>query len=114
MPSAPPSVLACAPACASACVMAIVPPMSSATRAQKRFIASLLSFRARSGFSPGNGNGRSSQRLERGAQLGREELRLLPSREVAALVDLVEVGHVAIGAPGPGFRRTVAVLPKIP
>ena len=48
-----------------------------------------------------------AQRSERGPELGREELRLLPRREVAALVDLVEVDQVAIGAPGPCLRGAI-------
>src|ERR1051325_2335250 len=43
---------------------------------------------------------RSSQLLECCPQLGREQLRLLPRGEMAALVDLVEVDEVAIGALG--------------
>src|SRR5678815_1935810 len=39
--------------------------------------------------------------FERGAQLGSGEFRLLPGREMAALVDFVEVAQVAIGALGP-------------
>ena len=48
------------------------------------------------------------QRLERRAQFGREQLRVLPHREVAAPVGLVEVDQVAEGAPGPasGARKT--------
>src|SRR5438876_398370 len=52
------------------------------------------------------------KRSECGTELGREELGLLPCREVSALVDLVEVDQVAIGAPGPCFRGSVYVLRK--
>src|SRR6266576_2258534 len=41
------------------------------------------------------------QRLERRAQLGGEELRLLPRGEVSALGDLVEIDQVLIGAADP-------------
>ena len=54
---------------------------------------------------------RLPQRPERGAELGGEELRLLPRGEVAAFVDLVEVDQVAIGAPGPCLRGAIA-LPR--
>src|SRR5260370_36126193 len=47
------------------------------------------------------GRPRLAQRFERGAELRAEKLRLLPGREVSALVDLVEVDQVAIGAPRP-------------
>src|SRR5262245_40369701 len=53
-----------------------------------------------------------AQRSERGPELGREELRLLPRCEVPALVDLVEVDQVAIGPPGPGLRGSIDVLRK--
>src|SRR5215207_7054924 len=52
-----------------------------------------------------------AQGAERRPELGREELRLLPGREVAALVDLVEVNQIAIGAPGPCLRGSLA-LPR--
>jgi hypothetical protein len=48
-----------------------------------------------------------SYTLERGAEFFREKLRLFPGREVPALVDLVEIDEVAIGALGPALRRTV-------
>ena len=54
----------------------------------------------------------SAQRPERGAELGGEELRLFPRREVAALVDLVEVDQVAIGAPGPCLRGSIDLARK--
>src|SRR5258705_7030248 len=53
-----------------------------------------------------------SQRLERRAQLRREELGLLPRREVPAAVHFVEVGEVAIGASCPCLRRAIDVLRK--
>src|SRR5262249_25349662 len=43
----------------------------------------------------------SAQGFERRAQLGREQLRLLPRREVTAAVDFVEINEVAIGTLGP-------------
>ena len=53
-----------------------------------------------------------AERSERGAELGGEELGLLPRREVAALVDLVEIDQVAIGAPGPCLRGSIDLLRK--
>src|ERR1700751_3701538 len=50
---------------------------------------------------------RSAQLCERRAQLGREQLRLLPGGEVAAFVDLVEIDEVAVGTLGPTLRRAV-------
>src|SRR5262245_23036191 len=52
------------------------------------------------------------KRSERGSELGAKQLRLFPGREVAAFVDLVEVGQVAIGAPRPGLRGPVDLLRK--
>src|SRR5260221_10880222 len=46
------------------------------------------------------------------AELGSEQLGLLPGREVPALVDRVEVDQVVIGAPGPGLRRSIDVIGK--
>src|SRR5262249_25722397 len=45
------------------------------------------------------------QRFERGAQLRGEEFRLFPGGEMTAFVDLVVVGEVRIGPPGPALRR---------
>src|SRR5436305_3550028 len=45
-----------------------------------------------------------TQRAERGPHLGREELGLLPSGEVAAPVDLVEVREVGVGHLDPAPR----------
>ena len=44
---------------------------------------------------------------ERGTDLEGEQLRLLPGREVVALVDLVEVDEVGVGLLGPTPRRLV-------
>src|SRR5207237_2742671 len=41
---------------------------------------------------------------ERGADLGREQLRLFPGGEVTALVHLVEVGDVGVGLLDPAAR----------
>src|SRR5262249_9624234 len=54
----------------------------------------------------------STERPERGSQLGAEQRRLFPRREVATLVDLVEVDQVAVGAPGPRLRGTVGIVGK--
>ena len=53
-----------------------------------------------------------AERSERRADLLREELRLLPRREVPALVDLVEVDQVAIGPPGPRLRGSIDLVRK--
>src|SRR5207248_6012504 len=45
-----------------------------------------------------------AQRPERRPDLGREQLGLLPGGEVAALVDLVEVGEVGVDFLGPAAR----------
>src|SRR4029077_15208111 len=47
----------------------------------------------------------SAERSEGGSELFREELRLLPGREVPALVDLVEVRDVRVCLLGPASRR---------
>src|SRR3954462_5915704 len=47
----------------------------------------------------------SAQRPESGPELGREQLRLLPGGEVAALFDLVEVGDVRVARLDPTARR---------
>jgi hypothetical protein len=47
---------------------------------------------------------RSTQRAERRPELGREQLRLLPGREVAASVNLVEVCDVGVGFLDPAAR----------
>src|SRR3954453_14288269 len=52
------------------------------------------------------------KRSECGAQLGGEKRRLLPGRKMTAFVDLVEVGQVAIGAPGPRLRGLIALARK--
>src|SRR5262245_24535305 len=44
------------------------------------------------------------QRLERRAQLRREECRLFPCREVSAAVDLVEVGEAGVDRLDPAAR----------
>src|SRR5262245_22005221 len=46
----------------------------------------------------------SAERPEGRSHLGREELRLLPGGEVAALVDLVEVADAGIRALDPAAR----------
>src|SRR5439155_10650062 len=48
---------------------------------------------------------RSPDRPERGSHLRREELRLFPGREVAALVDRIEVDHVRVARLDPAARR---------
>ena len=54
----------------------------------------------------------SANRSERGTEFSGKELGLLPRGEVAALVDFVEVGQVAIGAPRPGFRGSIDLVRK--
>src|ERR1700751_4835914 len=55
---------------------------------------------------------RLAERSKRRSEFLTEELRLLPRREVAALVHLVEVDQVAIRAPRPCLRGTIDVLGK--
>src|SRR5215471_3726421 len=55
---------------------------------------------------------RSAERLERGAHLLAEELRLLPGGEVPAALGAVDVDQRRIRAPRPRFRRQEAVLPE--
>src|SRR5260370_10166447 len=52
------------------------------------------------------------QRSEGGAQLGGEKLRLFPRGEVSALVDLMKIGQVLIGAASPRLRGAIDVLWK--
>src|SRR6185295_2008449 len=54
-----------------------------------------------------------SQPLERRAQLGGEQLRLLPRGEVPALGGLVEIDQVLIGPADPGLRRLIGVFLEI-
>src|SRR5262249_24118345 len=49
----------------------------------------------------------SAQRFERCSHLGDEELRLLPSREVCALVELVVVNELGVCLLGPALRCLV-------
>ena len=51
---------------------------------------------------------RSAHRAERCSELLREQLRLLPGGEVAALVDLVEAGQVGVGTLGPAARWSMS------
>src|SRR6266567_3341956 len=53
-----------------------------------------------------------AERLERRAQLDREQLRLLPRGEMAAPIHFVEVDQVLIRAAGPGLGRPIDVLWK--
>src|SRR4029453_11996783 len=50
---------------------------------------------------------RLAQGPKRRPDLLREQFRFLPGREVAALVDLVEVDEVVVGLLGPAARRAV-------
>src|SRR5438034_1314550 len=56
------------------------------------------------------GSDRFAQRSERCAQLGTEQFRLFPRREVTASIDLMEVAQVAIGPPRPTLRGAIDVL----
>ena len=51
-----------------------------------------------------------AQGPERGSQLRAEHLGLFPRCEVSASVDLVEVGEIGIGAPGPYLRGSIDVV----
>src|SRR5215470_2398186 len=53
-----------------------------------------------------------AQRPERCPELGCEELGLLPSREMPALVDLMIVGEVAIRTSCPGLGRSIDIVRK--
>src|SRR5215216_5466560 len=53
---------------------------------------------------------RSAQGPEGGPNLGGEQLRLLPGREVVALVDLVVVDEVGVGLLGPAPRGLVELV----
>ena len=55
---------------------------------------------------------RFAKRSESGAKLCREKLGLFPGGEVPALVDLVEINQVAIGAAGPCLGRSIDVPRK--
>ena len=55
---------------------------------------------------------RFAKRSESGAKLRGEKLRLLPGGEVPALVDLVEINQIAIGAAGPCLGRSIHVPRK--
>src|SRR5262245_3268267 len=57
--------------------------------------------RATNPIAPAAGTRRLSQRLERRAQLRREECRFFPGCEVSAAVDLVEVGETGVDRFGP-------------
>ena len=52
----------------------------------------------------GSLNAELAKRLERRAKLGREQFWFLPSREMAALVDLVEVGDAGVDRLNPAPR----------
>src|SRR5690349_1520022 len=54
--------------------------------------------------------GRAAERPERRAQLGHEERRLLPRREVAALRERVVVNELRIRALRPAARRRVDLV----
>src|SRR3984893_6451641 len=54
----------------------------------------------------------SAQRLERRAKLRREDLRLLPGREVAALVDLVVIDELGIRPLRPAPRGLIELVRK--
>src|SRR5215217_3221127 len=62
--------------------------------------------------SPCTKDGQLAKRPERGANLRREQLRLLPRREVAALVDLDEVDEVGVGLLDPAPRRLILLAGK--
>src|SRR5262245_21993598 len=55
---------------------------------------------------------RLAQRSKRRADLLREELRLFPRGEVTALVELVVIDELGIGALGPAPRRLIEFVGK--
>src|SRR5713226_10778638 len=59
-----------------------------------------------------NASDRFAERSERLSELGTKEFGFFPGGEVTALVDLVEVYQVAIGAPGPCLRGLIILVRK--
>src|SRR5258706_6750966 len=55
---------------------------------------------------------KSPQRLERGAKLGHEDLRLFPGREVSAFLDLVVVDELGIRPLRPAPRSLIELIRK--
>src|SRR5262245_41007183 len=98
-------------ACPDAGAMQATPPASAATATSTENIGLirclLVSRAARMVCALPFTSRRFAERSESGANFGSEELGLLPRREVSALVDLIEVDQVAIGAPGPCLRRSI-------
>src|SRR5580658_9353570 len=68
--------------------------------------------RRRARQAPPRVSRRLTQRAERGSDLGAENRRLLPCREVAALVGLVEIDELVIGLLRPAARRLIAFARK--
>src|SRR5689334_25119269 len=65
---------------------------------------------SRTSFAPQKVRDRSAQGPDLDPQFLREQLRLFPRREVAALVDLMKIDQVGIGAAGPCLGRSIALL----
>src|SRR5215831_11756581 len=55
---------------------------------------------------------RLAQRFERGADFRAKQLRLLPRRKMAALVDLVEIDQLGISLLRPASRRLIVLTRK--
>src|SRR5579862_7988156 len=66
----------------------------------------------RAARTPPRGSRRLAQRAERGSDLGAENSGLLPCREVATLVGLVEIDEFVIGSLRPTARRLIALSRK--
>src|SRR6266852_1778223 len=74
-------------------------------------VAALAREPARTTRAP-NASDRFAERSERLSELGTKEFGFFPGGEVTALVDLVEVYQVAIGAPGPCLRGLIILVRK--
>src|SRR5262252_6684867 len=59
-----------------------------------------------------SGYGQLAKRPEARADLFGKELRLFPSREMPALIDMVVVDEVGVGSLGPTARRLVLLAGK--
>src|SRR6202008_626339 len=57
-------------------------------------------------------SGGCTQRPERGAQFGSEDIRVFPRCEMSALVGMVEVAEARERAARPGLRRLIDLIRK--
>src|SRR5438132_7781632 len=75
-------------------------------------VAALARDSAHAMRAPKSCSDRLAERFERGPELGGEELGLLPRREVAALVELVVMDELGIGALRPAPRGRIDLVWK--